>query len=132
MRARCEVPAAAGFIAGLADIRIPYVKANEQFVASTLPRAVGETVAGLPNAEKLSPDSLGALVSLVYNRGPSFQLNGKRYSEMRAIRLHMVRNEPEKIPAEIRGMKHLWEGVPNMNGLLTRRELEARLFEAGM
>jgi GH24 family phage-related lysozyme (muramidase) len=80
----------------------------------------------------LSADSLGALVSLVYNRGASFFDTGNRYREMYAIRQRMEAKEFAKIPAEFRAMKRLWSGKRNMAGLVRRRELEAVLFEAGV
>jgi GH24 family phage-related lysozyme (muramidase) len=101
-------------------------------MTTSLPRYVAETISVLPNADKLSDDSLGSLVSLVYNRGPSFKLLGDRYTEMRAIRLHMVNEEYDLIPAEIRRMAHLYTDNPDTAGLVTRRNLEAALFEKGL
>jgi hypothetical protein len=36
------------------------------------------------------------------------------------------------IPAALRAMKRLWQGVPGMAGLVARREREAVLFEVGL
>lgn len=113
-------------------ITIPWIEAGPQFRKNLLPRYTAETLARLPNSNKLSDDSLGAMVSLVYNRGASFNKSGPRYKEMRAIRQHMVHERFDQVPAAIRDMKRLWENVPNMRGLLQRRELEATLFERGL
>lgn len=106
--------------------------AYRQFRERTLPLYIAETTSALPNCDKLSDKSLGALVSLVYNRGASFRNVGDRYSEMRAIRLHMVQERFELIPNELLSMKRIWEDNPSMRGLLARRELEAKLFQAGL
>jgi hypothetical protein len=51
---------------------------------------------------------------------------------MRAIAKHMAEQRFAAIPDEIRAMKRLWAGNPDMAGLLKRRELEAALFEQGL
>lgn len=114
------------------DVTIPWDIADPQFRTNLLPRYVALTLARLPNADKLSNDSLGALVSLVYNRGASFRSDRPRYREMRMIRQHMTNEAYDDIPAQLRSMVRLWKDVPNMRGLVLRRELEARLFERGL
>jgi len=84
-----------------------------------------------------SDDLVGALVSLVYNRGPSWSVAEAKdkkghYTEMRNIRRLMVEQNFQQIPQEIRSMKRLWEGNADMKGLVVRRELEAKLFELGL
>lgn len=130
----CKIhgPPASKLLPKLGNIRIPWSIAYQQFRERVLPLYVAETVSALPNAGKLSDDCLGALVSLVYNRGASFRNVGDRYEEMRAVRLHMVQEEFSRIPAELRSMRRIWRDDPDMKGLITRRELEARLFEVGM
>jgi hypothetical protein len=118
-------------------VLVPWSQALAQFTEKTRPRYVGETEHALPNCSSLSSDSLGALVSLVYNRGASFNVStdtdkSQRYKEMRNIKGHMVTKAFSKIPAELRSMKRLWENEPDMRGLLIRRELEAELFEIGL
>lgn len=93
---------------------------------SVIPRWIGVVEQALDNTEKLSPNQLGALVSLTYNRGPSFSGVGDRYREMNAIKGHMRQEAFTQIPKEIRSMKRLW---PNVSGLQKRREREAVLFE---
>lgn len=113
-------------------VTIPWSQAGPQFRKNLLPRYVAETLARLPNSDELSNDSLGAMVSLVYNRGASFRKEGDRYREMRAIYQHMVHERFDQVSKEIREMKRLWANVPIMRGLLERRELEATLFEEGL
>lgn len=121
----------------LQNFKVDYTGAHKQFVTETLPRYVGQTEDALANCDQLSPASLGALVSLTFNRGASYTIPENkdktgRYQEMRNISTHMINKEFDKVPAEILSMKRLWEGKPKMKGLLTRRELEAKLFKAGL
>jgi hypothetical protein len=108
-------------------IDVPWDKAEEVFSGHDLPQWASRVRAILPNTDKLSPDSFGALVSLAYNRGASFNNQGDRYREMRAIKEHMTSKDFYKIPDDFRSMKRLWN-----NGLVGRREREAILFERGL
>jgi GH24 family phage-related lysozyme (muramidase) len=116
----------------LATVNIPWTPAYQQFRERTIPLYVAETMSALPNCDKLSDDSLGALVSLVYNRGASFQNAGSRYQEMRAVRQHMAQGQFKLVANDLHAMKRVWKGNPAMRGLLVRRDLEAQLFEAGL
>lgn len=122
-----EARALAQGLAGQIDI--PWDVAIAVHRDKVLPRWVGLVEHFLPNTGGLGPDSLGALVSLTYNRGASYTKAGERYAEMRAIRAHMAARAFGRIPGEIRAMKRLWPTVP---GLQKRREREARMFEAGL
>jgi GH24 family phage-related lysozyme (muramidase) len=130
----CKVTgtSAEALIKSLASIRVPWDAAYKQFATTALPRWTAETIGNVPNAEKLPPDCLGALVSIDYNRGPAWKLLDDRHKEMRAIRLHMVNEDQVLIPAEIRSMARLWANEPGMAGLVIRRNLEAALFEKGL
>ncbi|MDR6450023.1 hypothetical protein J2794_006163 [Paraburkholderia terricola] len=119
-------------LAGVHDVDVPFSAANAVFKNTTIPRVTAQIVAALPGVETLSPDSLGALVSLVYNRGASFSLEGERYKEMRVIKADIAASKYSDIPAQLRSMKRLWQDKPNMAGLLRRRELEAIVFQDGL
>lgn len=129
--------AARDLLPKLPSISIPFKSAYDQFSQQVLPRYTGSTEDALPNTSKLSALSLGALVSLTYNRGPSYIIpkskdaNG-RYTEMRNIRTHMASGEFDKIPGEIKAMARLWENNSDATGVVVRRKLEAQLFEAGL
>ncbi len=123
--------AAALLAAPLKDIEIPWQLAEEIFRLVTVPKYARLVLKSLANASALSPDSFGALFSLVYNRGASFYNPGGRYTEMRRIRDHMRGGAYGKIPAEILSMARLWEGH-GLEGLVKRRKAEAKLFEAGL
>ncbi len=124
---------AAGALAGgFADIAVPWADAERVFRTTTLPRYTGLTERSLPNTAVLNGDCLGALVSLVYNRGASFRREGDRFREMRAILGHAEARRFAAIPDEMRAMRRIWRGDPAMAGLLRRREAEAALFERGL
>lgn len=112
-------------------VDVPWSAAIAVFENVDIPRWSATVRRHLPNCELLALDSFGALVSLAYNRGPSFSNDGDRYTEMRNIKAHMAAKRFERIPAEFRAMKRLW---PNQSerGLVARREHEAKLFERGL
>jgi hypothetical protein len=111
------------------QVVVPWEAAIGNFRDVVLPRWIKTVTDKLPNCDKLPPDCLGALVSLAYNRGPSFGNTGDRYREMRAIRALMASGNFAGIPAQFRSMKRLWPHVPGLQG---RREREAKLFERGL
>jgi uncharacterized protein (TIGR02594 family) len=112
------------------QVDIPFDAAILVHSAHVIPRwiKVVENALG-NNTSLLSPDSLGALVSLTYNRGASFSTPGDRYTEMRNIKRHIENKKFAEIPGEFRAMKRIW---PSTSGLQTRREREAVLFERGL
>ncbi len=114
------------------DVNVPWEAAMAVFREHDVPKWIGIVKLHLPHCDELSADSLGALVSLAYNRGPSFDSQGTRYTEMRSIKAHMNMRQFEHIPSDIRSMKRLWEGNKSTRGLVLRREHEAQLFEAGL
>ena len=120
------------------DIRVSWEIARRQYKGAMEPRYVGETMRALPNCELLTPDSLGALVALVYNRGPTGFIvpasrdTHNRFSEMRKIKALMSTMCFAEIPSQIRQMARLWRSDPHAQGLVFRRQLEADLFELGL
>jgi hypothetical protein len=110
-------------------VTVPWAAAMAVFLGRDMPKWEATVLKALPNATQLAPDSFGALVSLAYNRGPSFSNVGDRYREMRAIRDHLANQQFSEIPDDIRSMKRLW---PNVVGLRNRRDHEAKLFEKGL
>jgi GH24 family phage-related lysozyme (muramidase) len=110
-------------------VMVPWEAAMAVFIGRDIPKWEAIVSRALPNTVNLAPDSFGALVSLAYNRGPSFSNAGDRYREMRAIKDHMAKEQFAEIPDEFRSMRRLW---PNMTGLRNRRDHEAALFEKGL
>jgi hypothetical protein len=112
-----------------AHVNVPWTAALSVHRSKVIPKWVELTEWALPNTGKLSADSLGALVSLAYNRGASFDSEGTRYQEMRAIKADMAAKKYQDVPKQIRNMNRLW---PNVKGLRVRRDLEAQLFQDGL
>lgn len=121
---------ARAIVHGLADITITKDKALDMAMVLKQ-RYCQKVVDAYPQAINLPPDSAGAMLSLIYNRGPSLALpkpndpiDSRR--EMREIRDDFAQGNEIKIPSRLRSMKRLWS---NQRGLIRRREGEAQLIE---
>ena len=110
-------------------VTVSWTAAMAVFENHDMPKWEALVEKSLPNTDSLSPDSFGALVSLAYNRGASFNLAGDRYMEMREIHTNMAAKSFAAIPGNIRSMERLW---PNVRGLILRRQQEADLFQRGL
>jgi GH24 family phage-related lysozyme (muramidase) len=129
--------AAAAIARQFSDINISKTDALRVFMTHTLPLEIALTRQTYPGIDLLPPTVLGAMTSIVYNRGPS--LAGGNRSEMRDIKdvITQFANTPpqsrdvkatlEKIADLIQAMKRLWVGK-GLDGLLTRRDAEAKLI----
>jgi GH24 family phage-related lysozyme (muramidase) len=120
---------------GYRDIQITNQMADDVFYSFTVPKYYATTKTAFPGVEKLPGSAQGALLSLVFNRGPS--MTGDRRTEMRAIRDAIANGDPinnwadlrQEIASQFRSMKRLWVGT-DVSGLVARRETEAELVEA--
>ena len=110
-------------------IDIPWDDAMAVFLSRDIPAWEDRVCLYIPAARRLSADSRGALVSLAYNRGASFDAVGERYTEMRRIKAHIVNDDLRAVESEFRSMKRLW---PDMRGLRLRRDAEADLWTDGL
>jgi len=119
-------------------ISVPYDAAYQVFVNKTLPRFCKEALEVFPGLDKLNPDTQGAIVSLVYNRGnrtKDIDTKAHDREEMRDLITAIAATDYQKIADEIQSMKRLWDGVPDyagdkeqkVAGLMERREIEAKL-----
>src|SRR5215831_16840781 len=112
------------------SVTITWDQAMQEFTEREMPKWIKMVSDVLPNTDKLSPDSLGALVSLAYNRGAGTFVNpGPRYAEGRSIRAHMAAENFGAIPHDILSMQRLW---PRGGDLWRRRAHESALFEKGL
>lgn len=109
-------------------VDITWAQACQQFTEREVPKWIERTAAAYPNCDLLSPDSLGALVSLSYNRGCDLG-PGQRRLEMRQIAGYMAQKNFADIPARFRAMCRLW---PEGSDLWRRRRHEADLFQQGL
>lgn len=108
------------------DIKIPKDASMEVLRINSIPSYIAETRRVFPGVENLPEDAAGALVSLVYNRGGGMKGDSRR--EMRAIQVAVAKRDLKEIAKQLRAMKRLWVGK-NLDGLLRRREDEAKLVE---
>ena len=109
---------------------ITYEQAEQIFKKDSLVRFTKQTADAFtltPN--RLHPHSNGALVSLVFNRGPSLSMSDSR-KEMRWIKYNISVNREDRVPSDIKSMKRLWG--PNLKGLWLRRDAESELFKLGV
>ena len=109
------------------DIEIPWDAAEAVFKETTLPVYYLRTLRIYPQAVDLHGDACAALVSLVFNRGPS--LDGDRRREMLDIQTALKQGRVGAVPELLRSMTRLW---PDSRGLRRRREEEAELFQRGL
>jgi len=118
------------------DIRISWDIAIDYFQNYTLPKYIEETLEAFPNSDQLPDDAFGALVSLVFNRGPLID-NSDRRREMREIRRILLLGNDEEvdnddilaIAAQVRSMARLWADTASDADLHDRRIAEAELIE---
>lgn len=108
-------------------LEIPWADALTVFTETTLPKWYLRTLRIYPQVVDLHGDCAAALVSLVYNRGPS--LDGERRTEMLDIQTALRSGKVGNIPALFEQMTRLW---PKTKGLRTRRLEEAALFQRGL
>jgi GH24 family phage-related lysozyme (muramidase) len=128
--------AAANIARQFSDIKVSKADALAVFMKSSLPLEIALTRKTYPGIDLLPPTVLGAMTSIVYNRGPG--LDGDRRSEMREIKeviTQFANTPPErrdvkatlsKIASLIQSMKRLWGN--SQRGLLIRRDAEAKLI----
>lgn len=108
-----------------AMISIPYQAAYNVFIKVSLPRYAKAALRIYPGLDELTPDAIGAIVSLVYNRGTS--LEGTRRIEMKAIVPLVAAKDYTGIAYQVDKSKKLWN-----NGLVQRREREAALVRGSL
>ena len=113
------------------NVKVSYDNAEKVFLKDSLPRFTKQTADAFDlTPTRLHPHSNGALVSLVFNRGPSTANTDSR-KEMRWIKYNISTNHEEKVPSDIRSMKRLWSPT-KLKGLHLRRDAEAKLFQEGL
>jgi GH24 family phage-related lysozyme (muramidase) len=109
------------------DITVTWDQALEIFNTLTWPKFAALAEKTFPGLDQLCDNAYGAIVSLVFNRGSS--LTGSSRAEMRNIKNLVPLKDYKGIAEEFRSMKRIWEGK-GLDGLLARREAEAKLVES--
>lgn len=121
---------------GVRDIVIPWEPAMEVFEEQTLPEYIGQTLEAFPKSEFLPDDAFGALVSLVFNRGPLVDSSDRR-REMKEIKRILALggddvvddDDIREIAKQVRSMARLWpDNTKSDNDLHDRRHAEADLI----
>ena len=111
-------------------LKITSDAAREVFENRTLPRFIKLAQDTYPGFDELNEDTRGALVSLVFNRGSSFGVEGQpsweSRREMRELAPLVLAKDYEGIAATIKAMGRLWVGK-GLDGLIARRHAEAAL-----
>lgn len=110
-------------------IVVPWETAEAVFVSNTMPRFGSMTSTAFSGITTKHGHVQGSLLSIVFNRGASMSGDSRR--EMRSIRSYVAAGNIRAIPGQIRSMKRLWYGK-GLDGLLRRREAEARLVERSL
>ena len=108
-------------------ITVTWDQAINIFQTYTWPKFASLAERAFPGLDQLCDNAYGALVSLVFNRGTS--MNGDSRLEMRNIRDLVPKKDYRGIAEQLRKMKRIWEGK-GLDGLITRREAEAKLVES--
>ena len=116
----------------LHDIELTQHACDLVFQERDVPTAITATLHAYPMAADLPPKCLGALVSLVFNRGNS--LGGTHREDMALVHYHLASKEFEKVPVDIASMAKLWpdDDGPTASNLMGRRYAEGALFAAGL
>jgi hypothetical protein len=109
------------------NISINWEKALNIFETYTWPKFTKLAEKTFPKLDELCPNAYGAIISLVFNRGTS--LKGEKRKEMNNIKLLIPKKDYKGIAKELRSMKRIWTGK-GLDGLIERREAEARLVES--
>jgi len=114
-------------------IHITAAQARAVFERVTIPQqvAIAREFCGAA-ADRLPDLCFGAVVSLVFNRGPA--VTGKNREEMRRVRdaIRFGDDGWREVPGYIRAMKRIWKGRDIERGMTRRREAEAAMFERGL
>lgn len=113
----------------VSSILIPWGVAEKVYKERTIPRFATITERSYQGTSTLHPHVQGAMLSWVFNRGGGIS-SSSRDREKRNIR-SFIPSQVRKLPAEFRASKRLWVGK-GLDGLLSRREAEARLIESSL
>ena len=113
------------------QVVIPYDIAMQVFINKSIPAAYEQALSVYPGLDKLNDKTIGAIVSLVYNRGA--KLTGTNREEMAQLKPLIEKANYKAIADTIESMKHIWEGgTTNDDGLVTRRIQEANLIRQSL
>lgn len=114
------------------DIVIPYWMAIEVYDSDTIPRYYQQMVRAWPKVVDLDPVAQGALLSIVFNRGPG--MVGDSRVDMRSIARAIPSKDYKEIATAVRHMNitmgPAWKRKGVWGGLSKRRIAEAVMIES--
>ena len=116
-----------------AAVRIPYEVSLAVFHERTMPKFIDQTLHAFPGCELMPELSFGALVSLVYNRGPS--CNPLKPSRKGMADIRRFAPDRENWPSIIYAVAEMYKlriDVPTDSNLPGRRLEEAAMFARGL
>lgn len=109
------------------QVTIPYNVAMQVFINKSIPTYYALALDAYPGLDQLNPETIGAIVSLVYNRGS--KLNGRNREEMAQLVPLIEKGDYLAIANTIEAMKRIWAGgTTDDDGLVDRRIGEANLI----
>ena len=112
-------------------LTITQAAADNVFEQCTLPRFEKLAMNTYPGLMRLPDDAIGAIVSLVFNRGASFGTQGQpsweSRREMRELAPLIQDGDLPAIADKLRSMCRLWE-CKGLDGLIARRKAKADLI----
>ena len=116
-------------VADLGDINIPQKVSLAVFKDKTLPDFYDQTAEAFPGVTDLPLGVQVALISLVYNRGPSLGKDSDdRRWEMRQIRRAVQQRDLLSIYQNVGSMIRIWKGTDIEKGMANRRHAEQALM----
>lgn len=113
----------------LRSLSIPWDVAEKVYQERTIPRFTRLTERAYAGTSTLHPHIQSAMLSWVFNRGEGIT-GSARDREKRAMRTD-IPNRSDRLPTHFRASKRIWIGR-NLDGLIRRREDEARLVDAAL
>jgi len=109
------------------DILVSWDLATEVFNINTIPDYYDLTRRTFPGLTLLKAPAIAAATSVIFNRGSS--LTGDARKEMRGLKEAIKNKDYQEMADQTRAMKRLWYGK-GMDGVILRREKEAKLYES--
>jgi hypothetical protein len=107
------------------DVVISYEEAVKVYEDTVLPRYQKMAEDAFPGLQNLDPYTQGAIVSMVYNRGPAYK-TGTRRKHFLEIREAVFKHDTVAIAGVLQKMKAEHTKKSTKKGLRARRDREAR------
>ncbi|OCP05795.1 MULTISPECIES: hypothetical protein [unclassified Ensifer] len=107
-------------------VSISYAEAKDNFIRTTFGPYAGRLLTSIPQARELSPDCFGAVMSVAYFKGFTFDSNAVRNEGMRSLKKAIEERDLGSIPGIIRSL----DTMRRLPGVQQRLDELASLCEA--